>query len=252
MRITRVRLMVHLIMLWGTGALAQEGLRAPWVAQDVPVDPRASAPLFEAAKALNIPLSPQTVVVPHGGGSVPWISVRALHNGETLFLQFIWPDATPNRESFKDGAFSDAVAIQFPMVPDETTSPLMGDALHPVNIWQWKAAWETARLGPWDIERVNLLPQPLRNSPVEDLAAFGFGAIQSQVRQEVRGAGRWQQGRWVVVMARDLTTPDPNYVQFHPGETVLFNVALWDGGSGDRGSQKSVSLTWRALTLLPR
>lgn len=275
--------MLGLVILWGASALAQEGLVAPFVDQDVSLEPGASAPLFTPVKSLEIPLLPQTIAVPNGGGTVPHVSVRAVHNGNTLALQFTWPDARPNSDLFKYEEFSDAVAIQFPITAGMEPSPFMGDAQHPVNIWQWKAAWEADRWRLRDVEQVyvnrhvdfyfeevyvwdhelkaaftpgraagNLLSETVRHSSVEDLAAVGFGTIQSQARQDVRGSGHWQDGRWVVVMARELKTPDPNDVQFHGGETVLFNIAVWDGGSGDRGGQKSVSFNWWKLTLLPR
>jgi hypothetical protein len=280
---TRVLWMLSLVILWGAGALAQEGLLAPFVDQDVPLDAVASAPLFAQVTPLEIPLLPQIIAVPNGGGTVPHVSVRAMHNGKTLFLQFTWPDARPNSELFKYEEFSDAVAIQFPIMPGAEASPFMGDAQHPVNIWQWKAAWEADQWRLRDVEQVypnrhvdfyfeevyiwdhdlkaaftpgraagNLLSQSIRHSAVEDLVAFGFGTIQSQVRQDVRGAGHWQDGRWIVVMARELITPDPLDVPFQVGATVPFNVAVWDGGNGDRGGQKSVSFNWWKLTLLPR
>jgi hypothetical protein len=283
MRKTRVLWLLSLVILWSTSALAQEGLVAPFVAGDLPIDAVASSPFFAPAKPLDIPLLAQTIAVPNGGGTVPRVSVRAVHNGKRLALQFTWPDPRPNSELFKYEEFSDAVAIQFPIMPGVDGSPFMGDAQHPVNIWQWKAAWEADRKGLRQVEQAypnqhvdfyfeevyiwdhelkavftpgraagNLLSQPVRHSAVEDLVAFGFGTIQSQERQDVRGTGHWQEGRWVVVMARELKTPDPTDVQFQPGDTVSFNVAVWDGGNGDRGGQKSVSFNWWKLTLAPR
>ncbi|MBI3326897.1 MAG: hypothetical protein HYZ81_09365 [Nitrospinae bacterium] len=283
MRNIRGLWMLSLVLLWSTGALAQEGLLASFIDRDIPLDPAASSPIFAQAKPLDIPLLPQTIVVPNGGGTVPRVSVRAVHTGTLLALQFSWPDAKPNSELFKYEEFSDAVAIQFPIMPGAEPSPFMGDGEHPVNIWQWKAAWEADRQRLRDVEQVypnrhvdfyfeeayiwdhelkaaftpgraagNLLSQPVRHFSVEDLVAFGFGTIQSQMRQDVRGAGHWQDGRWVVVMLRALTTPDVNDVQFEVGQTVPFNVAVWDGGNGDRGGQKSISFNWWKLTLLPR
>jgi hypothetical protein len=243
----------------------------------------ASAPLFAQVKPLDILLLPQMIALSNGGGIVPQVILRAIHNGKSLFVQFTWPDPQPNRDMFKYEEFSDAVAIQFPVTPGMDPSPFMGDAQHPVNIWQWKAAWEADRFRLRTVEQVypnmlfdfyfeeayirdqelkaaftpgraasNLLSQPVRHWSVEDLVAFGFGTIQSQLRQDVQGTGQWQDGRWVVVMVRDLTTPDRHDGQFRPGKTVLFNVAVWDGGNGDRGGQKSVSLNWWKMTLQPR
>jgi len=282
MRKPWMSLLIPIVLLWSTAAMAQEGLVAAFQDRDIPRDAAASAPLFAQVKPFDIPLLPQVIALPNGGGTVPQVSLRAIHNGKTLFVQFTWPDPQPNRDLFKYEEFSDAVAIQFPVTPGVEPSPFMGDAQHPVNIWQWKAAWEADRFRLRTVEQVypnmhfdfyfeeayiwdqelkaaftpgraagNLLSQPVRHLSVEDLGAFGFGTIQSQVRQDVQGAGQWQDGRWLVVMVRDLTTPDPDDVQFRPGETVPFNIAVWDGGNGDRGGQKSVSLNWWKLTLTP-
>lgn len=273
---------IAIVLLWACLASAQEGLVAGFVAQEIPLDVVATALLFGEATPLDIPLLPQMIAIPRGGGTVPLVSVRAIHNGHRLFLQFTWPDPKPHDHLFKYEEFSDAVAIQFPVVPGAMPSPFMGDAEHPVNIWQWKAAWEADRFRLRDVEQVypnrqvdfyfeeayiwdhelklaftpgraagNLLSQPVRHSSVENLLAFGFGTIQSHERQDVQGTAQWQDGRWVVVMARDLTAPDPHSVQFHPGATAVFNVAVWDGGNSDRGAQKSVSLNWWNLTLSP-
>jgi hypothetical protein len=281
-RISRLWLM-SIVLLWASLACAQGGLVAGFVAQEIPVDVAATAPLFAQAMPLEIPLLPQVIAIPHGGGTVLQVSVRAIHNGHRLFLQFTWPDPKPDDHLFKYEEFSDAVAIQFPVAPGVEPSPFMGDAQNPVNIWQWKAAWEADRFRLRDVEQVypnrqvdfyfeeayiwdhelklaftpgraagNLLSQPVRHASVENLLAFGFGTIQSHARQDVQGAAQWQDGRWVVVMARDLTVPEPHSVQFQPGATAVFNVAVWDGGNSDRGGQKSVSLNWWKLTLQPR
>lgn len=283
MRIRSRLWLIPIVLIWASVAPAQEGLVARFVAQEIPLDVVATAPLFAAATPLDIPLLPQMIAIPHGGGTVSQVSVRAIHNDRRLFLQFTWPDPQPNDGVFKYEEFSDAVAIQFPVKSGIETNPFMGDAQNPVNIWQWKAAWEADRFRLRDVEQVypnqhvdfyfeevyiwdhelklafmpgraagNLLSQPVRHSSVETLLAFGFGTVQSHERQDVQGTARWQDGRWVVVMARDLTAPGPHSVQFHPGAATVFNIAVWDGGNSDRGGQKSVSLNWWRLTLPAR
>jgi hypothetical protein len=50
---------------------------------------------------------------------------------------------------------------------------------------------------------------------------------------------------------RPLITSDGNDVQFVPGESTFFNMAVWNGEEGDRNGLKSVSIRWRPITLEP-
>ncbi|MDA1192583.1 MAG: ethylbenzene dehydrogenase-related protein, partial [Candidatus Poribacteria bacterium] len=90
----------------------------------------------------------------------------------------------------------------------------------------------------------------VRPSPIEDQSAAGFGTLttQSSDSQHVRGSGVWQDGSWVVVFVRTMTTNDPLDVHFEPGATIPIAFAVWDGSGGDRNGQKSVT-TWDELIL---
>jgi hypothetical protein len=110
----------------------------------VPVDPAAAERVFAQVQARVIPLVPQNVVKPFGGGAVREIRVRGLHDGRVFYLELSWPDATQDRMPPAPLAFTDAVAVQFPVryEPGRLPSPIMGETTRPVNIWQWKASWQ--------------------------------------------------------------------------------------------------------------
>ncbi len=170
--------------------------------------------------------------------------------------------------------------------PETPFSPRMGDRGKSVNIWHWKADWErdlqadggyehmedqypnmftdfdfdpepvqinkTAHDGV-DLMSGGLAAGSLLSSPrgrsVEDLNAVGFGTLTAQTHQDVNGTGAWANGRWDVIVYRPLVTPDENDVQFKPGESTFFNMAVWNGEDGDRNGLKSVSIRWRPVTL---
>jgi len=88
-----------------------------------------------------------------------------------------------------------------------------------------------------------------RGRSVEDLNAVGFGTLTAQAHQDVNGAGAWVDGRWDVIVHRSLQTEDENDVQFAPGKSTFFNMAVWNGEDGDRNGLKSVSIRWRPITI---
>ncbi len=170
--------------------------------------------------------------------------------------------------------------------PEKPFSPRMGDRGKAVNIWHWKADWEkelhvaggkehmedeypnmftdfdfspdpihfhkeafdSADLMAGGIAAGSLLSLP-RGRSVEDLNAVGFGTLTSQENQDVNGKGSWNNGKWDVVIYRPLSTSDENDVQFVPGMSTFFNMAVWNGKEGDRNGQKSVSIRWRPLKI---
>ena len=173
------------------------------------------------------------------------------------------------------------------ITPAEYFSPRMGDREKPVNIWQWKEDWEldlVAKGGLEDVEAQypnmhddfntnpyspddhrklitsvemlsggraanNLLSQPARGKPVEELIAEGFGTLTTQKHQDVNGCSHYEDGIWTVIMYRPLITKDHDDVQFYPGGKTYFNMAVWNGEEKDRNGQKSVSIQWHPLTL---
>ncbi|MDR7522884.1 MAG: ethylbenzene dehydrogenase-related protein [Armatimonadota bacterium] len=270
-------------VLPAVGQMQQPPIVVTFTRAKVPLDPTAAEAVFRSAEARTIPLVAQTLIKPFGGGTVKEIRIRALHDGKMAYFELTWTDPTPDRLPLRQTEFTDAVALQFPLsTSPPLASPLMGDRTRPVNIWQWKAAWQAEVTRGRDLRVAyphmfvdyyydvhlaksakdregfnagtaagNLLSRPRRSSAVEDLAAWGFGTVTSQPRQDVVGFGAWRAGRWTVVMARPLATPDEADVQFRPGERTLVNFAVWDGRERQRNGQKSITLTWWPLQFGP-
>ena len=65
------------------------------------------------------------------------------------------------------------------------------------------------------------------------LTVWGHGLMASGM---LSFTGRWQ-------------TPDENDVQFAPGKSTFFNMAVWNGEDGDRNGLKSVSIRWRPISV---
>ncbi len=96
----------------------------------------------------------------------------------------------------------------------------------------------------------NLMANRARTSSIENLSARGFGTLTSNKlsTQAIQGASRWEGGAWDVVFLRSLKIEGDD-VEFSPGGAELsIALAIWDGSSGDRNGQKSVTI-WHSLKI---
>jgi hypothetical protein len=234
-------------------------------AEAVPLDD-PSAAVWKRSIPIEVPLSAQRMVPPMGGGAHA-ITARALQDGERLYIRLEWNDGTDNSGISRVTQFSDAAAIEYPVTPGEQVpSFCMGNSDAPVNIWQWKAAWQAAveSGGPVDIKSAypnmqvdmypfanedtfypsraagNVAARIDRTSPVDNLLAGSFGTLTAAPDQMVQGKGEWRDGKWRVVFARDLKVTG-DYAQFSQGEKTNIAFAVWDGAKQERDGMKSVS-----------
>lgn len=229
----------------------------------LPLDPMDAA--WETMDPVRVPLSP---LWPEPN-QVYAVAVSAVSDGTNLAVLLQWRDELPQNSAIRVQDFQDAAALQFSL-----TSRFgflgMGDRQDPVNLWNWKAGWQTEadqRATP-DMNQVyqsmhvdawtftnyttaasagNVISQPHR-SPVEDANAEGFGSFRSQPieQQNVQGRGIWHDGFWNVIFVRSLKTQEPDDVQFARGTPVPIAFAVWNGQQFDRNGRKMVS-NWYQL-----
>jgi hypothetical protein len=223
------------------------------------------AEVWGRANPVEVPLSAQNLVPPQGGGDRT-ITARALHDDERLYVLVQWEDANADWLVSRQTEFTDAVAVQFPVEEGERVPAFcMGDPNAPVNIWQWKAAWQSdmergfvdveaaypdAQVDyyPFEEEEVfyparavgNVFAQTNRTTAADNLLAGSFGTLTQASDQVVEGLGEWRAGRWRVVFARDLAI-EGDYTQFAEGDSTNVAFAVWDGAAGERDGTKSVS-----------
>jgi mono/diheme cytochrome c family protein len=204
------------------------------------------------------------------------VSVSLLHDREQLAVRLSWHDATLDDEILGQDTFCDAAALQWSVAPNP---PLftMGDRGTPVNIWQWKAAWER------DLVRVRGVADRYANTPAdlyghtdepheplyltaraagnrmaanerttagEALTAEGFGTLApirgSEAEFAARGA--WSGETWSTFFLRPLHSCCEGELALAPGSRVYVALAIWDGASRDRNGQKSVTV-WHVVEL---
>jgi hypothetical protein len=141
----------------------------------------------------------------------------------------------------------------------------MGDPTAPVNVWQWKGAWQNdIDQGYVDIQDIypnlnvdsypfededefyparfvgNIFAETDRTTPVDNRLAGSFGTLTQADDQMVDGSGEWRDGSWRALFARDLDVGD-GYSRFSVGESTNVALAVWDGSENERNGNKSVS-----------
>ncbi len=236
--------------------------------QELEVDP-------EHAIWKNVPVS-NVQLIPLNARKNPVNRIRfqSLINDEGIAIRVEWDDPTENRSSSRHQDFKDAVAVEFALGDVLLHShghnePFfgMGNRGKPVNIWQWRADWQT------EIETKKMLEyatkgmdmdvlifggevnpveslNPFRDVPVEEMNAEGFGTLtpQPQTKQNVLGKGIWKDGKWQVVFYRTLESLNRWDVKFQNKQPVLVAFAVWNGEEQDRNGRKVVSM-WQRLNI---
>ncbi|HEX6210208.1 MAG TPA: ethylbenzene dehydrogenase-related protein [Methylomirabilota bacterium] len=220
------------------------------------------------------------------------LTVRAVHDGSQVALLLVWADTSQDHTAMRPQDFRDAVAVQLSPTPDPPFFAMggPGQAVN-IWMWksERQADLEPAFQ---DLEKVypnlgidsypnlkaapveqptrhaltlgsdplfvtgwgagNIVSDPLRPSPAEDLVAQGFGTLRARGRgdQAVDARGVYTTGTYRVMLRRDLRGRGEGAVSLQPGATVPVGFAVWNGSAGDRDGKKSVTI-WQELVLEP-
>jgi len=246
----------------GIPAVSSQGIviRSHFTEGAIPTKPDDAA--WETIAPIPIPLSGQIITRPvWPEPSAKVISVRSIHNGTDISFLVEWQDATKN-ERLTPGVFRDGAALALPL-GNAPAFFCMGQLDHYVNIWHWKADWQSdvdrrkarakergrKRRG---IRKFEVIPR--RPSSVEDLIGGGFSTLTSKIRQgKVKGEAEWKSGFWRVVMKRPLTKSGDdteNEALLVPGRMQAVAFAVWNGENKERNGQKAVA-SWLQLLVDP-
>ncbi|MEO1677841.1 MAG: ethylbenzene dehydrogenase-related protein [Pseudomonadota bacterium] len=159
-----------------------------------------------------------------------YVYLQLARTSERLYVRMRWRDDTHDGTTSRD-RFGDAAAVQFSL-GDDATSYLMGTGpQEPVNIWYWRGD----------------------GSPVQNLAAGGYGSTTILPTQSVTGAGHYEENtgdpnEWAVVMSRPLAVSGDYEVSFRRYE-VPAAFAVWQGSDQQRDGFKHVSNGWIILDM---
>lgn len=184
------------------------------------------ADIWKKAPATQVPLQP---AFPGHGAIVGMpvterLTAQAVRAGDRLYMKLAWSDRTANTTIKDTAAFADGAAVQFPVNGKATTTPFMGDARNPVNVWHWRADGRT-----------------------ESLVAHGFGSATRIPFEGLMSAAVRTDSGWAVVLSRPLKVKPGEGASLQGRGSVPVAFAAWDGNNQERDGLKAVTLEWWQL-----
>ena len=243
----------------GIPIVSSEGMivRSHFVEGKVPTTPDDAS--WEQVSPMALPLSGQVFTRPvWPEPTARALNLRSIHNGKEVAFLLEWRDNTKN-DKLTPGTFRDGLAIGLPL-GDAPAFFCMGQLDHYINIWHWKADWQSdvdrraakakQRKKRKGVRRFEVIPR--RASSVEDLVGGGFSTLTSKREQgRIKGQAKWNRGTWQVVMRRALTTSaKENEARLEPGRLQTISFAVWNGENKERNGQKAVA-PWFQLAIDP-
>lgn len=217
------------------------------------------------------------------------LDVQAMHDGRSIALRISWSDDEANADDARTESFADAVAVELfrgeaePFVgmgagdapidvwmwdadrqagfaSIEDKYPNMAVDMYPLTEGTVESA-EYRRPGTGRAaQAAETLPAqfaenqiaPRAGAPAASaLETGGPGSVtfRPPLSQLVEARGEWADGRWTVVMTRELAPQDEaGGVALAAGQRVSVALALWQGSQRDRDGQKLITI-WQDLEL---
>ena len=218
------------------------------------------------------------------------LTVRALHDGKELALLLVWADQTYDHTAIRPQDFRDAAAVEFSLTSDppffamgekgkfvniwmwkserqadlepafqdlEKIYPNIGIDSYP-NLLRSPLEQPMRNALTLESDKTfvtgwgagNIVSDPQRKSPAEDLTAQGFGTLRARPRidQNANAKGVYSVGTYRVVFRRALKPSGEHAAKFQTGTTIPVAFAIWNGSAGDRDGKKSVTI-WQDLKI---
>ena len=230
------------------------------IAGEISLDPDDKS--WEGVGYFDVPMSGQVTLPPRlQTPMVDLMTVRVVYNDKEIGFHLEWDDRfkdvehtePPPSEKKPANAYEtypvlypaenrptgyrDGVAIQMAVkIPNSAELPhfVLGQSGKPVNVWHWKSDWNEDAARPTAVEFL------LSNGPKSEATP-----MKDQV---VMGKGKFENGRWRVVMKRPLASSDPSKMTpIEPGAFVPVSFHAWDGFNGEVGLQRSISSWYYVL-----
>lgn len=269
-----------------TSALMLLLTQAPLTAAAVKADltkPDPAAAYWKSAATLSVSLMAQPMVTPRPETTTTSeVKVQAVHDGARVAFRLTWKD-TGVDEAGPLGTFSDAAALQFPVGSPEAPPPvMMGGQGLPVHIFHWRAQYQrdaekgkptvkdlypnlNVDMYPMEFNDMGTLgakseadrdqfspsraqgnPQAYAKSGVDEIIAEGFSTSSVQEGHGSAGRAEWKNGEWALVISRPLASEGGSVLKV--GGTGYVAFAIWQGGAGEVGSRKALTMAWTPVT----
>ncbi|MFO0547756.1 MAG: cytochrome-c oxidase, cbb3-type subunit I [Polyangiaceae bacterium] len=203
------------------------------------------------------------------------VTVVAVHDAKNAAFLLKWKD-TEVSEAGRLGEFSDAFALEFPLNSSGPLPPvMMGSKGQPVHLFHWRAQYQRdAERGKPEMKdlypnmSIDMYPMEFANAPggskaegekfspgvavgnpqsyqktgVDEIVAEGFSTSAVQEGHGSTGRGTWKDGEWRLVIVRPLVIEGGS--ELKSGADGNIGFAAWQGGKGEVGSRKCVTMQW--------
>lgn len=257
------------------------------ISDDLSKNYRSESVWKNASADQSISLMGQPMVVPRPKTTeTSSINVSAVHDGKWIAFRLKWKDSEIS-EAEKLATFSDAVAIQFPIVNNEVPPPvMMGGKDNPVHLFHWKYQYQldatngkktidqiypnmTTDMYPMDFKQKGNFteaskeqkesfvggtaagnPQSFPKSGVDEIFAEGFGSSAVSDSHQSQGFGEWKDGEWTVYIVRPLAYE--NGSKLAEGKKSYIAFAVWQGGKKEVGAIKSLTMVWTPFSVMDK
>lgn len=208
------------------------------------------------------------------------IYVQAVHDKDWVAFRLRWADAEMS-EAGHLGEFSDAIAMEFPMVGDKPPSVMMGSKDDPVHIFHWRAQYQhDVEHGKPEISdlypnaSIDMYPMDFKQAPggskddkeafnpgvaignpqsysktgVDEIIAEGFSTSSVEEGHGATARGVWKDGMWTVVISRPMAIEGGSTIA--TGLPNALSFAVWQGGKDEVGSRKCIHMAWLPMKVL--
>jgi Ethylbenzene dehydrogenase len=207
------------------------------------------------------------------------VLVQAVHDGTRIAFRLQWKDPEKS-EAGRLGEFSDALALEFPAKDGPLPPVMMGARDMPVHLFHWRAQYQRdkesgkptvkelypnvsvdmyplefkeaeggtpAQAEKFSPGQAEGNPQSYAKSGVDEIIAEGFSTSAVQEGHGSAGHGEWKDGMWSLVIVRTLAVQGGSTLKVGTPGHIAF--AAWQGGQGEVGSRKCVTMAWTPLTV---
>jgi hypothetical protein len=271
--------MILSLFCWAQVGLAQQEIISIAVKGDLskpPVDD-----YFKDAPTATLNLVAQPMAIPRPAKvQTPSLKVQSIHNNEWVAFRLKWADKEKS-EAGRLGEFSDAAAIQLPLVAGDSPPPIfMGAKGAPVHILHWRAQYQkdaekgkptmkdlypnlNVDIYPMEFKDNGNLklseemketyahalaagnPQSYAKTGLDEIIAEGFGTSSVVQGSEASGKAVWDKGEWTLTILRPLKENAASKLDLAKPGFLAF--AVWQGGQDEVGSRKSLTMSWVPL-----
>lgn len=249
------------------------------VSADLSKVSQVSAKYWQGVSEVKVSMLAQMMVKPKPAKvQTESAKVQIVHDGKYIAFKIRWTDKEKS-EAGKLGEFSDAVALEFPVLDNQNPPPIfMGIKDNPVHLFHWRAQYQydeehgkkaikdiypnlSADMYPNEFadrgslkaaseENTEIFspgksagnPQSSQKKAVDEMMAEGFGSSVVRKDTDSIAHGEWRDGEWVVVISRALKRPNGSVLDVGKGSS--FGLAVWQGGQDEVASRKSITMQW--------